>query len=118
MSELYSYAQEELKRVDLGYDGMINEAVLELVKLFADQGHSGQSAYITIEVAQRLMRFEPLAPLTGEDDEWNEVGTDQFQNRRCSHVFKDSSGKAWDINLPPQANNSWAEITFPYTPGN
>jgi hypothetical protein len=117
---LVDYAKEELRRVgDLEYDGMVAKSALEIVELFASQGHSGGSAQITIALVSRLMQYQPLSPLTGEDDEWTEVASqdDQplFQNKRCPSVFKNSE-RAWDIDLPP-TENGWQGISFPYTPG-
>ena len=40
---------------DSDYDGMIGEAVEELSKTFANQGHSGSSAAITMSVFNQLM---------------------------------------------------------------
>jgi len=53
-SPLQMYAYEWLNNhglfdEDSDYDGMVREAVLELVKTFAEQGHSGFSA--------RMVRF-------------------------------------------------------------
>ena len=48
----------------------------------------------------RLADFKPIAPLTGEDDEWEEEGLSLeggktlYQNKRYSGVWKDSKGKA------------------------
>lgn len=70
------------------YGGMTGTAVLDLVKVFAAQGHSGMSAPIVRQIFDRVSMFLPLGPLTGEDAEWNEAGDGMFQNRRCSHVFK------------------------------
>lgn len=72
---------------------------------------------------RRLCAGKPLSPLTGADDEWNDVGGNAgepggtiFQNRRCSRVFKDPrfhDGKlAYDIDAPEPR----AAITFPYWP--
>jgi hypothetical protein len=41
--------------------------------------------------------FNPIAPLTGEDSEWNDItemcgGHTQYQNNRCSAVFKKEDG--------------------------
>lgn len=123
---LKEYAKSELERVDLEYDGMIKEAVLEIVDVFAGQGHSGGSAAVTLGVVDRLLRFQPLTPLTGEDDEWMEVDADLWQSKRCPSVFKDSE-RAWDIDLPREVlfavsgsegdTEQWATVTFPYTPG-
>ena len=118
---LVEYAQDELSRVGDIYDGMVNEAALDLVKLFASQGHSGGSAQLTMEIAGKLMQFKPLTPLTGEDSEWTEVADGTFQSKRCPSVFKDAEGKAWDIDLPREPDGDggegWKTITFPYTVG-
>lgn len=40
-----------------------------------------------------FLNFEPITPLTGADDEWNDIGRyngeEMYQNRRLSTVFKD-----------------------------
>jgi hypothetical protein len=114
---LIEYAEAELAKVDLEYDGMIKDAVLDIIKLFAGQGHSGGSAAITIAVVSKLMQFQPLTPLTGEDDEWTEVQYGTWQNKRCSSVFKDAE-RAWDIDQPTTGlHPQWPTIVFPYTPG-
>ena len=51
---LVEHAKEELQRAGLfeqgsDYDGMLAQAVLELIEKFAQQGHSGYSAYATLE---------------------------------------------------------------------
>jgi hypothetical protein len=134
MSNLVEYAETELRRAgffdkDSDYDGMLGESVLELVKKFAEQGHSGASATMTVDLAERLMRFEPLTPLTGEADEWNDVsdvggheGGPIFQNKRYSSVFMED-GEAYDIGAVVAVDPSggtWTgprkKISFPYTP--
>lgn len=112
---LSEFAKSELERVDLEYDGMVKEAAQEIVDLFAKQGHSGGSAHITLGVIDKLLRFKPLTPLTGKDDEWMEVGEGEYQSKRCPTVFKDAE-RAWDIDLP-QIGGAWQTITFPYVPG-
>jgi hypothetical protein len=70
--------------------------VLALLNVFSDEGHSGSSAPYTINLFSKLAKFEPLAPLTGEDWEWNVINDDRtngvavYQNRRFSAVFKQS----------------------------
>jgi hypothetical protein len=92
---------------------------------FSKQGHSGSTAPYAVGVLEKLLMFEPLKPLTGEDDEWNEVGTGVFQNRRCSHVFKSESDGAYDIEgiiwrdadgCTFTSYESRVPVTFPYTP--
>lgn len=114
--------------------------VLKLLEAFEGEGHSGSSAPYTINLFKKLAMYEPVAPLTGEDWEWSDVseygGRDDgplFQNKRCSHVFKDSQG-AYDINgivwydwHPNKETGEWyksyftnhksrVSVTFPYTP--
>lgn len=72
--------------------------VLELLELFSSHGHSGFSAPCAINLFSKLAKFEPLVPLTGEDWEWIGVGDNTFQNVRCSRVFKDADGRAYDID--------------------
>ena len=71
--------------------------VMELLTLFGTHGHSGSSAPYASDLFNKLSRFKPLVPLTGEDVEWNGIGDGKFQNNRASHVFKDEDGKAYDI---------------------
>lgn len=137
-SNLVTFARKEMaivyghKEPDGEYDAAGHDAVLELIRVFANQGHSGFSAAWTTNTVERLMRFEPLTPLTGEDSEWNEVGEEDgvttFQNNRCSHVFKNGKdGHAYDIqgrvfveegedqhSFTGSGSRKW--VTFPYVP--
>ena len=101
-SNLVSYTRRELNdpaKIEdpLGrqMESAINAAILELVAVHSNEGHSGASAGFALGRASRLMDFKPLGPLTGEDDEWQEsgLGTDgkprHLQNRHCYSVFKD-----------------------------
>jgi len=81
-----------------GPNKWIQNNVIELIRVFSKQGHSGMSASYCISMFEKLARFEPLGPLTGADDEWNEVGEGMLQNNRCSHVFKGADGRAYDID--------------------
>lgn len=106
----------------------MNRDLLHLLAVFASQGHSGFSASYATSVLEKLMRFEPLGPLTGADDEWFDHGNGMFQNIRCSHVFKDPerfNGQPYDIYArvfrEPNGccytnGDSHQPIAFPYTP--
>lgn len=59
-SPLQSYAYEWLKSRglfdgDADYGGMLGDAILELIKVFSRQGHSGFSAGLTKEMFYRLL---------------------------------------------------------------
>jgi hypothetical protein len=106
------------------YDKMVVEDVLELLEVFAKQGHSGGSAPVIAGLFAKLARYEPLVPLTGKPDEWIEVAEGMWQNARCSHVFKDANG-AYDIDgiifedsdgSRYTNRDSRVPVTFPYTP--
>jgi hypothetical protein len=81
---------------------MICKHVMKLIEIFSEEGHSGSTAPYAINLFQRLAMFKPIAPLTGEDWEWHDVseysGTTKYQNRRCSSVFKDGDGEAYNID--------------------
>lgn len=77
------------------YGGETGKAVLELIEVFAKQGHSGSSASIVISLFKKLASFEPLMEITGEDEEWGYLGYDDemmYQNKRCSGMFKYKDG--------------------------
>lgn len=102
---------------------------VDLVRVFSTQGHSGFSASFMRHLFHKLVAYEPLGPLTGVDSEWVDVsemsGVTMYQNRRCGRVFKDSDGRAYDIDAVIFEEPSGARftgrysrqfVTFPYTP--
>lgn len=86
------------------YGGATGKAVMELIEVFAKQGHSGMSAPIIADLFKRLANYEPLQPITGKDEEWGDVrdlgdGVPWYQNKRCSALFKDGEdGKPYYID--------------------
>ena len=145
MSNLLSYAEDELNRIGMTEDSpdemnvMMRKHILHMVKEFSEEGHSGFSGRYALNILIKLLDFKPITPLTGADDEWNNVGyshdEDCWQNKRCSSVFKKADGTCYDIDgkvfwewcMP------WGEgqkpyksyysgsgcstpVTFPYTP--
>ncbi len=65
MSKLVEHANSELNRVglldkDSDYDGELGYSTLNLIKLLASQGHSGNSLEMTIQLFTKLARFESL----------------------------------------------------------
>jgi len=111
--------------------------ILMLLEVFSAEEHSGSTAPYTINLFSKLAAFEPIVPVTGEDWEWTEVGDGMYQNKRCSHVFKQADrfdGQAYDIDgkvfwewykseedgkmskINFTSGASHVPITFPYTP--
>ena len=95
MSNLTEHAKFELTKAGYFdekkdfYGGMTGNAVLELVEVFAKQGHSGMSAPMVILLFSKVANFEPISPIKCDDDEWAEDSDGTFQNKRLSSVFKD-----------------------------
>lgn len=145
LREFQTLGYKPVEQEEDGPNKWIQENVLELLRVFGEQGHSGLSAPRCVELFSKLAKYEPLCPLSGEDSEWNEVGPGVFQNNRCGHVFKqadrfdgqpyDSNGKIFwewcERDLDPEeegypgksrfksywtARESCVPITFPYTP--
>lgn len=105
MSNLIRHAEEEMRRVglydkDSDYDGKIPEAVMKLIRPFAEEGHSGGSAGLTLEIFNCLARYKTLSPITNDPAEWTDVsghgspdGKPLWQNRRDSSFFSNDGGK-------------------------
>jgi hypothetical protein len=102
---LASHAQRELELAglfdqDSDYEGMLGEAVLELMEVFAKQGHSGFSASLAADLFQRLVKFEALTPLTDYPDDWEDIsemqdGTPGWQSKRSPSCFSTDGGKTY-----------------------
>ena len=74
------------------------DEILALVDKFGNSGQSGGSAPYTAsaitQALQKLFMQEPICPITGIDEEWNDIsnltsGETLYQNKRCSALFKD-----------------------------
>jgi hypothetical protein len=108
MSKTASHAKRELDILFVTTpDALINEFADEIIALcekFGDSGQSGGSAPYTAgaisEAVKKLCLQQTIAPLTGSDDEWNDItginnNEPMFQNNRDSRVFKyGKDGKA------------------------
>ena len=105
-------------------DKQIAEDILDLVRLYESQGHSGGSGKFCVDTFKRLVEFKPLGVLKGTPDEWLRVDEHTLQNIRCPHVYFDHErniafdacakvfsrdGKNWFTT-----NESAVEISFPY----
>lgn len=97
-------------------DRWIQENVLELLEVFSKQGHSGFSAAYVINLFSKLAKHEPLTPIMCTDDEWSdigeEMGTDIYQNNRCSAVFKNGkNGKPYYLDAIVWRNQKGVTFT-------
>jgi len=106
---LTEYAENELTQAGLfnfnsttGYNRelqVITESVMELIEIFAKQGHNEFYAQKVIDLFNNLVRYKNLTPLTFKNDEWVEVEGNRFQNKRNPAVFKDGGdGRPYYLN--------------------
>ena len=95
-SNLVTHAKYELDL--LGNGPMIDDHVLEIVKIFSEQGHSGFSGAYTANLITRLLNFENLTQLTNNPDEWVLVFEDGWQNKRNPAAFSYDGGKTYVLN--------------------
>lgn len=106
---LCAFAKKELGLAglfdkDSDYDGMLGEAVMELMQVFSGQGHSGCSAAMTMAIFDKLADWKPLTELTDNADEWNDIseyqgGKPGWQSSRSPSCFSEDGGKTyWDID--------------------
>lgn len=107
---------------------LMNQQLREMLLVFSTQGHSGFSAAYARGALDKLLAYKPMRPLTGEPEEWEEVGNGVFQNKRCGRVFKQSdrfNGQAYDIDgivwQDPDGScftnsDSRVPVVFPCTP--
>ena len=78
------------------YVQRIGNCVYEICKLFAEQGHSGLSANITLQLLDELLiKSNTLSPLTNNPDEWMDVtemsGYKLHQSKRKFSCFSDDN---------------------------
>ena len=124
-TDLVRHVRNEIGRIDR--DVVLN--CTNIARVFSLGGHSGGSASIVIPWIEKALSWEPVAPLTGEDDEWvdrsDETGYPLWQNKRCSRVFKKSDGTAYDVSgivfIDPNGayytnGKSRTAVVFPYLP--
>lgn len=132
---MHEYAESEMAIAWPESDSLqdvIKSNVLSMIDVFAEQGHSGASAAYTLNILDRLIRFKPISPLTGDEDEWGEPdsGSRDYcqQNKRCSSVFRINfdNKTAYDIDGRVFSDDGgktfWSTyesripVSFPYTP--
>lgn len=110
MSNLKSHALREFRAAGWTYDNGnfknemqkdICDHVLKLLEVFDEEGHTGSTAPYAVNLFKTLAMYKPIAPLTGEDWEWVDVGVESgrtlYQNKRNGKVFKDNNS-AWNID--------------------
>lgn len=110
MSNLTDHAERELKLAGLhmktaDYGGALYDSVMELVRVFSSQDHSGYSAHMTLALFNRVAQFRNIEPVGVTEDEWVDVSEifkkPTWQNKRDSELFSEDNGEAWyNVNKP------------------
>ena len=105
MSNLIKHAEFELKRAGLfdegsDYGGMLGHSTMKLIKCFSEEGHSGMSASIQVDLFKRLASYKTLTPITDDPDEWmyisdERVGKPIYQSKRQPDLFSNDGGKTY-----------------------
>ena len=102
--------------------------LLNFARVFSLGERSGFSAPYMRDCINKLIAYELLSPLTGEDSEWCKLDYGYelvYQNKRCSHVFKNAEGRVYDIKAivfrEPDGGtftnmHSKMFVELPYTP--
>lgn len=86
---------------ELRMQKVMNDDILEIIEVFAKQGHSGMSANYAIRIITKLLKYEPILPLTLKDDEFVEIANGVFQNKRDFRIFKQKDrfdGKPYNVD--------------------
>jgi len=79
---------------DEDYGLMCYEAAERLLEVFEEQGHSGYSARIVCSIFERLVKGNPLTPVTDEEDQWRKAYSfkkdpvKRYQHKRMGSLFK------------------------------
>jgi hypothetical protein len=123
-----SYAKRELDILSKSHTDPENRPLIEfftpeIIALCAKFNRSGQSGgsapYTATAISQalkKLLLFEPICPITGIDEEWNDItrinnDIPMFQNNRDSRIFKDGKdGKPYFIDAiikKTQTGDTW-----------
>jgi hypothetical protein len=95
LKEHFRTELEILKKQNKGEELIITdfvEDIYNIIDKFSKQGHSGGSApyysHTISETIKNVLSYKPLSPIEN-DDNWNDVDNNMFQNKRESALFKD-----------------------------
>lgn len=109
MSNLVDHARSELALI--GEDEWLTNGLCKVIAAFAEMGHSGFSAAHSTAVLEKLLRFQPLSPLTDDPAEWEDrsemSGYPIWQNVRNSRAMSKDGGKTYTlVDEEPQTSDS------------
>lgn len=102
---------------------MMNNDVMELLKVFDEQGHSGFSASWAIRLFSKLAKYKLITEIEDNPEDWDENG----QHKYVPSVFKREDGTCYYLYgtyfAEPDSDNffyngkcSRTDVTFPLKP--
>lgn len=98
-SPLVNHARSELAL--LGEDQDVTDDIVKVIEAFAEVADSGGSTPFVIARIEKLMRFEPLSPLTDDPAEWQDQseasGAPLWQSRRNPMAFSVDGGRTYTL---------------------
>jgi hypothetical protein len=98
-SPLVNHARRELALI--GEDEWLTNGLCEVVAAFAAMGHSGFSAEHSTGVLEKLLRYQPLSPITDDPTDWEDrsemSGYSIWQNTRDSRAMSRDGGKTYTL---------------------
>lgn len=108
MSSLVEFAESELGYLlkdckdseSLKMQKAVNDDILEVVKTFSKQGHSGFSAKYCLNILTRLLDYKPLSAIEDNENEWTKLDYNDdivYQCKRCPSLFKNKDGKVYNV---------------------
>lgn len=93
------------------------DEILALVDKFGNSGQSGSSAPYTAgaisQAVKHLCLQQPISPITGDKEEFREVGGDAYQNTRCGAVFTEGeNGRPYYLDaIVWKGEEEWDKFT-------
>jgi hypothetical protein len=98
-SPLVNHARRELALI--GEEPWLTDGLCKVVAAFAEMGHSGFSAAHSTAVLEKLLRYQPLSPITDDPAEWEDrsgmSGYPIWQNVRDSRAMSKDGGKTYTL---------------------
>jgi len=109
MSNLVDHARREFALI--GEEQWLTDGLCKVIAAFAEMGHSGFSAEHSTAVLEKLLRYQPLSPLTDDPAEWEDrselSGYPIWQNIRDSRAMSRDGGKTYTlVGEEPQTSDS------------
>jgi len=108
-SPLVAHARHELALI--GEDEWLTNGLCKVIAAFAEMGHSGFSAEHSTAILEKLLRYQPLSPITDDPAEWEDrsemSGYPIWQNVRDSRAMSKDGGKTYTlVDEEPQTSDS------------